>query len=203
MLYEIAHLVRSYFPFLWDWIEDANSLVFKLRYRKELQLVPTILKSYSKVIVKDEKEFMLTMKLAEREDVEAMAKFFKNQPKENYYYFRPHDFDIKCLNRLVDRDSFISMVVYADSQIVGYFFLRSYFYGSSFLGKIVDDKWQGKGIGKLMCKAAMDVATTLGIRMFESINKNNLASLRSSSVLRQVVVKELEDDVVLIEDLPL
>ena len=50
----------------------------------------------------------------------------------------------------------------------------------------------------------MDVALTLGIRMFESINKKNMASMRSTgAVLKQVIMQELEHGDLLIEDLPL
>jgi hypothetical protein len=53
-----------------------------------------------------------------------------------------------------------------------------------------------------MCCCAMDIATTLGIRMFESINKNNLSSLGATQkVLETRVVKEMEGDVLYIEDL--
>lgn len=91
-----------------------------------------------------------------------------------------------------------------DKKLVGYFFLRSFVHGQSYLGKMVDHGHQGQGIGKMMCKAAMDVAQTLGIRMFESINKRNMASMRSTgAVLKQVVLQELGHGDLLIEDLPL
>ena len=95
-------------------------------------------------------------------------------------------------------------VVEQEGEIVGYFFLRSFVHGQTYLGKMVDHEHQGQGIGKLMCKAAMDVAVTLGVRMFESINMRNMASMRSTgAVLKQVVLQELEHGDLLIEDLPL
>lgn len=203
MLYKIAHYLRDHFFFVWDWIEGVNSVLFKFRYRKDIRQIPTILESYSLFLSEGNEEKHLSLRLTKEIDCEKLATFFKNQPEVSYSFFRPHAFDTETLKTLVGRESFISMLALVDEEIVGYFFLRSFFHGKSFLGKIVGVGWQGKGIGKVMCIAAMNVATTLGIRMFESINKNNPASLGSSSVLRQVVVKELENDDILIEDFPL
>ena len=49
----------------------------------------------------------------------------------------------------------------------------------------------------------MRMASALGIRMFESINKDNMGSMKASQkACRVVVVEELEGGDVLIEDLP-
>ena len=203
MLYKIAHYLRDHFPFLWDWIEGVNSILFKYRYRKGIRQIPTILESYSMVLSDGIEEKHLSLRLIKQNDCDKLATFFKSQPEVSFTFFRPHAFDIDTLKALSGRDSFITMIALVDNEIVGYFFLRAFFHGKCFLGKMVGIGWQGKGIGKVMCRAAMNVATSLGMRMFESINKNNPASLGSSSVLRQVVVKELENDDVLIEDFPL
>lgn len=195
MLYKIAHLLRDNFSFLWNLLEWINSIVFKLRYSSELSALGHILEinSSAKYVFREAKVI----------DASKLANFFSVQPKEDYTFFKPHDFDEASLKKLLNRTSFLMFLVEEDNCIVGYFFLRSFCHGEAYLGKMVDHMHQGKGIGKMMCKTAMDIATTLGIRMFESINKNNIASIRSSSVLKQVVVKELKDGDVLIEDLPL
>ena len=85
---------------------------------------------------------------------------------------------------------------------VGYFFLRSFFFGKAYLGKIVDHDHQGKGIGKMMCLCAMDIASALGLRMFETISRDNLSSLYSTqNVLVTRIVKEMPDNYLMIEDL--
>lgn len=203
MLYDIAHFIRNNFSVIWVWIEEINSILFKLRYSKGLQNIPAILSSYSTFITNNNEEKHLKLRIAEKGDSQDLAFFFKRQPKSSFNYFTPHAFDVKTLEKLIERDSFISMLVLIDSQIVGYFFLRSFCNGSSFLGKMVDVDYQGKGIGKIICKASMSVALILGVRMYESINRKNHASMRSSSVLRQVIVKELDNDELLIEDFPL
>ena len=196
MLYKIAHLLRDHCAWVWDAAESINSTAFGIRYAKRLKLVPEVLKRESKE--------PLLLRVAEPEDAEALAAFFARQPEGDFEFFKPHGFDVQSLMTLLKRTSFLMYVVEQDQQIVGYFFLRSFVHGQSYLGKMVDHEHQGQGIGKLMCKAAMDVALTLGLRMFESINRRNPASMRSTgSVLRQVVLQELEDGDLLIEDLPL
>lgn len=210
MLYKIAHLLRDHCTWIWDIAEAMNSFAFSIRYKKELKSVP-------QVLAKNNTEKVL-LREALPQDAEAMALFFAKQPEEDFEFFRPHGFDAESLRVLLKRSSFMMFVAempanqasssgIADScqkEIVGYFFLRSFVHGQSYLGKMVDHAHQGQGIGKLMCKAAMDVALTLGVRMFESINKENMASMRSTgAVLKQVVLEELEHGDLLIEDLPL
>lgn len=196
MLYKIAHLLRDHCAWMWDFAEATNAVAFGVRYGRKLKRVPEVLRQYD--------NDARTVRVAGEEDAEALAAFFARQPEGDFEFFRPHGFDVSSLRTLLKRTSFLMYVVKQDGEIVGYFFLRSFVHGQSYLGKMVDHEHQGQGIGKMMCKAAMDVALTLGLRMFESINRRNPASMRStSSVLKQVVVKELEDGDLLIEDLPL
>lgn len=206
MLYKLAHLLRDYCGWLWEVAEGMNSLAFGIRYASRLKLVP-------QVLVKNSSE-KVQLRVAEVEDAEALAEFFARQPEADFEFFRPHAFDAASLKVLLKRTSFMMFVAETvepsetlkpcETPIVGYFFLRSFVHGQSYLGKMVDHAHQGQGIGKQMCKAAMDVELTLGLRMFESINKKNMASMRSTgSVLKQVVLQELEHGDLLIEDLPL
>ena len=201
MLYKLAHLLRDHMGWLWEVAEGINSAAFTIRYRKPLKRVAEVL----------EKNSTETVQLREAvvADAEALAEFFARQPEVDFEFFRPHGFDVASLRKLLKRTSFMMFVLEAaeggaQPEIVGYFFLRSFVHGQTYLGKMVDHEHQGQGIGKMMCKAAMDVAVTLGIRMFESINKNNMASMRSTgAVLKQVILQELEHGDLLIEDLPL
>ena len=59
-----------------------------------------------------------------------------------------------------------------------------------------------ENFGTQMCLCAMDIAQALGLRMFETISKDNIASLRSTEkVLNIRIVEELENDYLYIEDL--
>ena len=117
-------------------------------------------------------------------------------------YFKPHGFDSKSLQKLQKNKAFLGYIVKNGNTPVGYFFLRSFFFGKSYLGKMVDHDYQGKGIGKTMCLCAMDIASALGLRMFETISKDNLSSLFSTqNVLETRIVEEMPDNYLMIEDL--
>lgn len=195
MLYQIAHYIRAHFAFFWDFLEWINSCFFELIYLSKLRTL-------SSVCLKNNHS-LYNIREAELPDAYKLSLFFHEQPESAFAYFKPHGFDEVALRKLICRKSFLIYIVEKDSKIVGYFFLRSFCNGTAYLGKMVDYEFQGKGIGKLMCQTAMDISIHLGLRMFESINKKNIASMKSSAVLKQVIVKELKDGDLLIEDLPL
>ena len=131
-----------------------------------------------------------------------LESFFAIQPKNYFEFFTPHGFDAKSLRKLQRNKAFLAYIVKDNDTIVGYFFLRSFFIGKAFFGKMVDNAHQGQGIAKMMCLCAMDIALTLRIRMFGTISKDNLASLYSTqNVLVTRVVKEMPDNYLMIEDL--
>lgn len=137
------------------------------------------------------------------DDVLPLATFFAKQPAESFTYFQPHGFDEKSIKRLVKNKAYLIFLVCNGKDIVGYYFLRCFFIGKSFLGKMVDHEYQGKGIGKMMCLSAMDVATHLHLRMFETISKDNLSSLYSTQkVLDPKLIEEMDNNYIYIEDFP-
>lgn len=205
MLYRIAHYLRANLSIIWESVEFVNSLLFRMIYDQRIKGIVSKLEQLTSSVNVDNNYtlYPLQIRLLSERDVDDLFSFFSRQPKDDFKFFQPHSFDRRTLLRLVRRTSFISMAIFSNNQIIGYFFLRSFVHGRCFLGKMVDKSWRGKGIGKIICTTAMEIATLLGLRMFESINKENLASLRSSSVLKQVVVKELKDGDLLLEDFPM
>ena len=95
------------------------------------------------------------------------------------------------------------LVSNSNNEIVGYFFLRCFFNGKCFRGKIVDYRWRGKGIAVLMGKISTTIAKTLRMRMFGTISKSNLPSLASSQESNEIkIIKALPNDYLYIEYLP-
>ena len=172
-------------------IEWGNNALFQVNYGRKLSKIKSILDSYRGFTD------------VEGVDVLELAHFFELQPEDSFRFFLPHPFDEKTLRKLQRRKSFLMYCVRDDKgKIVGYFFLRCFFIGKAFLGKMVDANSQGKGIGTQMCLCAMDIAQVLGLRMFETISKDNIASLRSTEkVLNIRIVEEMENDYLYIEDL--
>ena len=192
MVYEIAHFIQNRLGFLWTGVESVNSWLFSIRYRKNLKQIPNILK---------ENSTRFNLVLPTTHDVEPLVTFFENQPEDAYEYFRPHQFDKKTINKLVKRKSFVMFLVKDEEKIVGYAFIRSFFHGKGFLGKMVDVSSQGQGVGKLICSVAMQICASLPIRMFETISKDNIASLKTSQNACDVtIVRELDHGYLYIED---
>lgn len=194
MLYKIAHLLRDKLSWLWNIIEWMNGEVFSLRYGKRLKRFEfsTVPDGYEIVPIKD----VPTEKLVE---------FFKHQPEEAYTYFRPHGFDEKSIKRLQKNKAFLGYVLKdeVNGEIAGYCFNRCFFHGKGFRGTIVDINSRGKGIGTSMKKMLNEIGFGIGLRLFTTISKDNVASYRSAlSASKVKVLKELPHNEVFLEILP-
>lgn len=211
MLYEIAHIIKERFGFIWDMVEWGNATVFSLMKGNTMKKIPSVLKECS-----DKYE----IRLAEVTDVDGLVQFFAKQPEESFTFFKPHEFDAKVVKKVVKNKAFLTFVVmdkvgsnglngsnslkgseggnHSNSsnisepkQIVGYFFLRCFVNGKAFRGKMVDKDHQRRGIAKLMGVAMTKVATTLGVRMFGSISPENYASLASAKASNEVKIHKM------------
>lgn len=194
MLYEIAHVIKDKFGFLWEAVEWGNATLFGLMHRGGLKDVPEILKQVSNET--------FTIRMTVDEDAPVLAKFFSEQPEEAYKFFKPHGFDEKSVLKVLRNESFMTFVVEdrATGELEGYFFLRCFANGKAFRGKMVDKDHQRRGIAKLMGVAMTKVATTLGVRMFGSISPENYASLASAKASNELKIhKTLENGYYYIE----
>lgn len=195
MLYQLSHFFKNKFPFAWSVVEWFNEKLFLLLYGRRLQHLSSCLNKYPT---------NYQIREATLDDVQPMVNFFDNQPQEAFFYFHPHEFDENNLRQLVKKKSFLMYLVSnSNNEIVGYFFLRCFFNGKCFRGKIVDYRWRGKGIAVLMGKISTTIAKTLRMRMFGTISKSNLPSLASSQESNEIkIIKELPNDYLYIEYLP-
>ena len=191
MFYELAHFLQSKFPFLWAIVEWLNSELFSLRFRKQIKDLPQLLESY---------HFEYSIREATENDIGLLVSFFSIQPEESFVYFKPHGFDAETMKKILRRKSYLSFIVEYDSELIGYFFLRCFFNGKCFRGKIVDFRYRGRGIAKIIGRVSMDIASKIGLRMFGTISRKNQASLHSASAANTIrVIKELPDDYLYIE----
>ena len=188
MLYELAHWLQSKRPWIWQGVEAFNSLLCGMKIGNRQQL---------KDCLTDD------VRIADMNDAGQLADFFARQPEESFKWFRPHAFDEATMRSLLERKSYIIYVQEEEGNIIGYAFLRCFINGKCFLGKMVDVNHQGKGVCTKLCKVGMNIAVKTGFRMFESINKDNIGSMKASQKACDViVVEELENGDVLIEDRP-
>ena len=183
MLYKIAHILRDKLTWLWNIIDWVNGLVFSLKYGgilKDLAL----------------KEIPEGYKIVTIEDVatEHMVEFFNHQPEEAFTFFRPHGFDARSIKRLQKNGAFLGYVLIDNSngQIAGYCFNRCFFHGVGYRGRMVDINYRGKGLGTAMNKILNEVGFGIGLRLFETVSKDNVASYKSALSASNVkVVKEM------------
>lgn len=191
MLYELAHIIKERFGFIWDVVEWGNASFFSIFHNSQLKSLPALLTECSNEYV---------FSLAEISDSEKLEKFFCDQPEKAFEFFKPHEFDKKSIEKVIKNKAFLTFVVLKDNAIVGYFFLRCFVNGKCFRGKIVHKDWQGKGIAKQMGIVMTKVAQALGLRMFGTISPDNFASLASSKASNEVkILKTLDNGYYYIE----
>ena len=194
MLYKFAHILRDKLSWLWNIIEWMNGVVFSMRYGKRLKrfAFSTVPDGYEIVPIKDV-------------PIEKLVDFFKRQPEEAYTYFRPHGFDEKSIKRLQKNKAFLGYVLKdkKNGEIAGYCFNRCYFHGQGYRGRMVDMNYRGKGLGTAMNKILNEVGFEIGLRLFETVSKDNVASYKSALSASNVkVVKEMEGNELYLEILP-
>lgn len=221
MLYAIAHFLRDKMPWLWDLVDILNSVLFNLRYGKKLRAVEAdVFKRY------ESESGMRIVPMSEVKTDDLVA-FFAAQPEEAYEFFKPHGFDGKALRKLQRNKSFLGYVLIDDSSkglisskslkgdfsnpstplnssntpvIAGYCFIRSFFMGKGFRGRMVGISHRGRGLGTLMNRMMNEVGFGIGLRLFETVSKRNVASYRSAMSASNVkVLEEMEDDELYLE----
>lgn len=192
MLYKLAHFLRDQMPWVWDFVEVINSLLFRIRYGGKLRCVENEIchmgshssfchEGYDVVPIRE-----IT--------TESLVEFFANQPAEAFTFFKPHKFDSKSINKLQKNWAFIGYVMRdaENGKIAGYCFNLSFFHGKGFRGRMVDVNYRGRGLGTMMNRLLNKVGFGICLRLFETVSKDNIAlygSAISASAFK--VIKEL------------
>lgn len=194
MLYALAHILRDKLSWLWLLIEKLNSYLFDIRYGKKLRgfSFKEMPEGYEIVPLKDI-------------PTEEMVEFFSRQPEEAYRFFHPHGFDARSIKRLQQNKSFLAYILRdkTNGKIAGYCFNRSFFNGQGFRGRMVDINYRGKGLGTAMNKILNEVGFAIGLRLFETVSKDNIPSYKSALSASNVkILKELPDNDLYLEILP-
>lgn len=194
MLYKLAHILRDRLTWLWYLIELLNSWLFSIRYGKKVKVFSFAQKPEGYEIVP-----------MREVPTEKMVAFFEHQPDEAYTFFKPHEFDNKSIKRLQGNKSFLAYVLKdtINGNIAGYCFNRSFFHGVGYRGRMVDIDYRGKGLGTAMNKMLNEVGFGIGLRLFETVSKDNVASYRSALSASNVkVVQKLPHNELYLEILP-
>ena len=176
MLYKIAHILRDKLGWLWNFIEYMNGILFSLKYGKKL-----------KRIALNEVPAGYVVQPIRTMPTEKLVAFFQHQPKESFAFFHPHGFDAGSIK-----------VIQRNKAFLGYVLIDS-----TNEGRMVDIDYRGKGLGTAMNKILNEVGFGIGLRLFESVSKDNVASYKSALSASNVkVVKELPHNELYLEILP-
>jgi len=190
MIYELAHVIKRECSFLWDVIEWGNSAAFYFIYRRRLSNVGDA--------VNKSLPSGLRMKLLQKSDVDSLCEFFRRQPEDSFRFFAPHGFDKGSLQKVARNKSFLAFCLIDTSDdsepIIGYAFMRSFVNGTSYRGYMVDYRYRGRGLDKIIGIGLNNVGDTLGLRMYKSISPRNPASMKVTQDVCDIEVLKTLDN---------
>lgn len=184
--------IKKRYPQLWNIVENINGIFFLFLYHKRIH---ACLKQNLEKI-KDNYSY----RFLENADLNALQYFFSTQDKDQFKYFKPHNFDMNTLKRLMKNPSFFMMGVFDDKKLIGYFFLRCFINKQCFTGRIIDISYQGRGISKEMGRILLHSAWESKFRVFGTASIENIRSLASyKSIDDFKIISELENGYIYFE----
>lgn len=184
---------KTKFPHLWNIAEVLNGTVINFTYHDLiLNNIKGVLENYL-----NEKYIY---RLLNSDDLETLHNFFKNQNHSQFKSFHPHSFDLASLKGILKNKSYFLLGVFDQDDLIGYFFLRCFVNKKSFMGRLVDIKYQGQGISKRMAKILHQSAWSSNLRIFSTISMNNISSLMSQKAVNNYkLIKKLDNEYILLE----
>lgn len=185
--------IKHHVPFLWRAIEHVNIVLFLLLHGKRVAS-----KSQDCLALYQLAGF--TFRKLQAEDISALSAFLTRQPEERVEFFRPHGFDLESVAHKAQDPSFLMFGAFREQELVGYFFLRCFWNRKSFIGRILDKDWEGKGIGRTMNLILYNTAWNSRFQCLTTISKDNIAVIRShANNPSSFVVRNLANGYMLIE----
>lgn len=185
--------IKHNLPLVWLAIEWINGILFHVLYGKKMNSVlPNVFK--------DGIRQPYSVRRLDISDSEALFTMINNQDENDLRYFNPHRFDLGSITRALSNRSMLMMGIFDEGTIAGYFFLRFFANRKCFVGRLIDIKYRGKGIGQIMNYIMYETAWRMGFRCLSTISRNNTAVMKAHASNRQMVVlKELQNNYLLVE----
>ena len=185
--------IKHRLPFLWQWVELLNSLLFRAFHGDRLRKAAA-------VCLEECQLGGYTFRLLGAGDAPLLSGFLNRQDEARVRYFRAHEFDQRSVERVLAAPAFLAFGVFADGELVGYFFLRCFWNRKCFVGRIIDDNHEGRGIGRVMNQVMYHAAWRSGFRCMTTISRNNKSIMRAHRGNPHArVVKDLANDYILVE----
>lgn len=198
MIARILLFIKHNVPFLWRIIDRLNTFLFRLFYGKRIRQVA------DKVIAGTVLPGYIFRRL-EKNDLPVLEKLLNRQPVQRVAYFKPHSFNMESLKHVYSNPAFLMMGVFDgnNSNLIGYFFLRCFWNKKCFVGRLIDEPYEGKGIGRVMNRIMYQIAWECEFRCLSTISKNNQPVMRSHAKNPHMkILRELPNDYLLVEFVP-
>jgi hypothetical protein len=185
--------IKKNLSFLWKLIELVNRVILKLLFFRKFKNINNQFYNYK--IIGD-----YQYRLLRTNDIIIFHDFFSQMDEDYLKYFNPHKWDERSLSKIIKNNSIITLGFFLREELVGYFFLRMFFNKRAFIGRLVSEKYKGKGIAKSMAKILYHISSLAGFNVYSTISKDNVGSLKSHmSVNNYTIIKELPDNYYLIK----
>lgn len=193
MLIRLLIYIKHHLQFLWQIIDNFNGLLFQMFYEKKIR----------SEIINATQNFTLdtfNFKVLMSYDLPALTSLLIKQKEGRLAYFKPHGYDLKTLQRVFKNPAFIMMGAFEGQKLVGYFFLRCFCNKKCFVGRLIDEPYEGRGIGRVMNDIMYNAGWNAGFRVLSTISKDNKWVMRShanNSTMK--VLRELDNNFLLVE----
>lgn len=192
MIIELLKKIKTSCPWIWQFVEGCNGISIGILYDDKIK------KATANTLNNVESAF--TYRVLKGDDAEMLVEFIKRQPEGFDQFFKPHAFDLKTFRRVLKNKTYSLIGTFDGDKLIGYCFIRFVVDKSAYRGKIVDKAYQGRGIAKQMGVIMTEIALNAGFRLYATISKKNVASMKSSNAVNEIrIIKELPDDYVYIE----
>jgi len=196
MLTRFLLFVKHRIPWLWVVVEWINARLYRLlhqtgmAHQAERAFAEFGLEGY---------EFRPLV----QSDLEALGHLLQSQAELRLRYFQPHGFDRSSLANMLKNPAFLMFGAFSGDKLVGYFFLRCFWNRKCFVGRLIDQSHEGRGVGRVMNQIMYHTAWRSGFRCFTTISRHNNAIVRSHSNNPSArLVGDLAKDYLLVEFLP-
>lgn len=188
--------IKHRLPFLWRGIEQVNSLLFLILHRRRIM-------ANSRACLDRYQLDGFSFRLLTQADSAALSAFLTRQPAARMEFFKPHGFDLQSVTRKAKDPAFLMFGTFRDEALVGYFFLRCFWNRKSFVGRAIDQDWEGQGIGRVMNQILYNTAWGAGFKCLTTISKHNHSVIRShANNPTSRIIGDLPNDYMLVEMVP-
>lgn len=180
-------------PIIWNAIEKLNGLLYSILYKSRMD----------EEVKKALKEFRLPdfeTRQLNHQDLTLLSLLHDSQEASRVTYFNPHGFDQKSLLSVSRNPAFLMMGVFQGHRMVGYFFLRFFWNKKCFVGRLIDQPFEGKGIGRMMNSIMYNIGWRMGFKVLSTISRKNSLVMKShanNSFMK--VLRELDDDYLFVQ----